>query len=339
MRAPVHRNNTLTRNSVELGNHLRRTTWQGTGYADGDGVEVPADGFTDGLPYPVISRVASPTQQLEQRRILAVAGRDQSAWVYLEPAGDDGSFVKLTTLPPDESSLTVTAVGSTDGSSVLLGLSNGAVRRAAVPGGALTDDTPGGTLPAPVVDFDVTHAGAPYALLSNGTRARRRAGAWEVVTSLMRSAAGIAVHPLHDQWLYATADDGVWFSSDGGDHWTTQSDGLPTTSRARRLSFVPHGDGWLLLLSTYGWGVFAAQVDKSRPRGPKIPHLTPAEATILFGIINDGGGIEIINGRVVQVPPREPAREKALLMGVLTLVDRLGERGTTLREHVLRQME
>jgi hypothetical protein len=338
-RSCVHRNNTLTHGDVEFGNHLRRTKWQGFGYAGGDGVEVPADGFLDGLPYPVISRVVTPNHQVNNRRVLAVAGRDQSVWVYLEPAGDDGIFAKLATLPDDQSSLTVTAVGSTDGASVLVGLSNGAIMRAAVPGGALTDETPGAPLPAAPTDFDVAHESTPYALLADGTLARQRGGDWQVVTSLLRSAAGITSHPTHGNWLYAAADDGVWLSVDGGDTWSPQSEGLPTLALARRLSFVRDGNDWRLLLTTYGWGVFAAIVSEQRPPHPRFPHLTGAEAKILFGIINDGGGIEIVGGRLVRVPPKEPARQKALLMGVLALANELGARGAALREEVIRLLE
>jgi len=339
-RSCLHRNNTLTSGGVEFGNHLRRSPWQSHEYAGGYGVEVPADGYSDGLPYPAISRVPFPSHRLQERLILAVAGRDRSVWAYLEPqGGDDGHFVKVVTGLDKRLStrVSVAAVASMDGSDVLIGLSDGALLRAAIPSGAPSSEA-GTPFPAPVYDFDVTHAAAQYLLLANGTIYRKRVGSWEQITTLGRAAAGIAAHPEYGQRLYAAADDGVWVSFDGGDHWTVQSRGLPTFAQARRLCFTPNDDGWRLLLSTYGWSVFEAEVSSDESE-PTIPELTPEEAEILFGIINDGDGVEILGGRLVRVPPRGPARERALLFGALVLARQLGKRGKGLRKRVLGELD
>lgn len=334
-RCVLHRNNTLVRGNVEFGNHIRRTIWQVDGYNAGDGVEIPAEGFADGLPYPAISRVGDPTHKIDGRLVLAVAGRDQQTWAYLEPSGgDDGRFVKASSIPAGfAADVTVTAVASHDGLRLRMGLSNGDILLASTASGApSTNETNGNTLPGGVTDLDATHDSEPYALAGNGTVYRHRDGVWDAVTTLGRPALGIAVHPSHADRLYAACDDGVWVSADAGDHWTTESDGLPTLAQARRLCFVTERDGWRRLLSTYGWGILAAHVASEEPPEPRIPQLTPHEVKILFGIIQGGGGVEIRGNKIVRVPPRAPARELALLLGAMALGDQLGERGVAIRE-------
>jgi len=76
-------------------------------------------------------------------------------------------------------------------------------------------------------------------------------------------------------------------------------------------------------------------VHTQRIRCPPIPQ---AVAHILFGVIDDGGGVIFVNGKFIPVPPRWPLLEVLDALATLeTLADRPGERTREARLLALRQ--
>jgi photosystem II stability/assembly factor-like uncharacterized protein len=326
--------------SVNTDTAIRRRAWGTFGYTDSPDNAVPADGNAAGLSGPVLRRVVDPQHDIAGSRVVAYAGLGRTLYAYLESgANDDGSFRTVGTVPPTiVPDAQISAVGSGDGTSVLVGVGAAIVRFDVAGGAAPVDETVATPLTAAIAEIDVTHADSVYALTGQAL-ARRVAGTWATGPPLGRPINRIAAHPGDADVVYASADDGVWVTVDGGQHWTITNTGLPRKVQGRGLTIAPGEDGWRLLLSTYGWGVFAASLSTGLPSRPPIPVLTREEARILFGIIQDGGGLELIGGRLVRVPPRQPARELALLMGVHELSRRLGKRGTRIREAVLRAID
>ena len=122
--------------------------------------------------------------------------------------------------------------------------------------------------------------------------------------------------------LFAATGPGVFCSTDAvGSNWVDCSNGLPEWPNGSAIQIVTAGDERSAYYATYGWGVFRASLEEDE--ATHIPEIDGAQAKILFGIIQGGGGVEIVGNRLVRVPPRGPARQLALALGVQTLASQL----------------
>lgn len=139
---------------------------------------------------------------------------------------------------------------------------------------------------------------------------------------------------------FACTDFGVEVSIDDGNSWTVVANGLPAHPHCREIALGLSGAGFpALYAATYGWGVFVAELPRCRSggRGPH-EHIPLVVAQLLFGIVADGGGVELVNGTVHVVPPREPARELAVGLLLAALSQRLEGKARTITAGVARDI-
>src|SRR6266542_2815000 len=126
-----------------------------------------------------------------------------------------------------------------------------------------------------------------------------------------------------DGVLLAATGDGVFGSADFGTTWVDCSNGLPKWPNGRALQITTAGEEPTVYFATYGWGVFRASLRADDTF--HIPEIDKKQVKILFGIIQDGDGIEIVGNALHRVPPRGPARELALALAINVLASRLDD--------------
>jgi hypothetical protein len=126
--------------------------------------------------------------------------------------------------------------------------------------------------------------------------------------------------PADQEWLIFTADRAtgrlfaatvadVFSSPDGGKTWIDASLGLPACPHCTDLRIGNDADGGsTLYLATYGRSVWRATITSGPEKGPNFD-LPPHARDILFGVIQDGGGVVRVGGRLVRIPPRQPAKD------------------------------
>jgi hypothetical protein len=125
------------------------------------------------------------------------------------------------------------------------------------------------------------------------------------------------------QWLAFAVDpeSGRLFGADqatvyelDGTTWNLTGTGLPTFAHCTDLRIATNSRGGRdLFLATYGRSVWRATISLGSPHqtNPKVPQLV---GEVLFGVIQDGGGIVRIGDQFVRIPPRPLAKD--LLAGL-----------------------
>jgi hypothetical protein len=324
-----------------------------TGVLDDDfGSVIPADGDPNGLPKLALAATHQPTHQLGGQHVLAVAGGATKLLVLLESTVPGGSpqLQTVATIPQ-----IISAVASFDGSSALVGTVDGHLYSVEVDTGTVT------ALPLPLPSGLLLGASPStavrrlrwrgpnhrLAILGNGRIARESAGGWHELTGLSWEAFDVDGDPnIADGALFAATVKGVFSSIDLGATWSECSEGLPHWPQGRAIQVVNTEGGAAVYLATYGWGVFRASLQRN-----DVVHLPPIDseqARILFGIIGDGDGVEIVGGSLRPVPPREPARQLAVALAVQVLAAQLhgaaaetltASAGALVRQLAARQME
>ena len=352
----LHRNNTLTRaDGTEFGNRIRRSNYDpGTHEMDSDlGTVVPAEGYPDGLPFPdATSVVTGPSYSRDNARMLAVAAKGTQVYGYFDTASP-GSFKRIANIgrryflhPP-----TITSVASYNGHSILVGTSQGDILMVDSATGTVTDQAtnfagwagrkigrliwPTATERYGTVSDNVVVRWDPIRSVVLGSH-----GSWILTSGTLTSGAtGIAHSSLETggSALFACTDFGVEVSMDRGSSWTGVSARLPARPHCRdiRVGRISNGHP-ALFVATYGWGAFVSELP--RPSDGGFGHIPLEVAIILFGIIADGDGVEIVNGHIVRVPPREPARDLALALAYLGLGQHLKGPGAELTTRLGEEM-
>jgi len=106
--------------------------------------------------------------------------------------------------------------------------------------------------------------------------------------------------------LFGATDADVFVSDDHGRTWVDASAGLPARPHCADLRIAADGNGGFdLYLSTYGRSVWRATI----ARRPEIFELPPEAVEILVGVLEDGGGIVRVGGRIIKIPPRPLIRD------------------------------
>jgi hypothetical protein len=106
--------------------------------------------------------------------------------------------------------------------------------------------------------------------------------------------------------LFAATDGDVFLSEDNGKSWIDASAGLPVRPHCTDLRVADDGVGGRdLYLATYGHSVWRATIDQRSP----IFDLPPEAVQILYGIIEDGGGIVRLGKHFMKLPPRPLIRD------------------------------
>jgi hypothetical protein len=339
----LHRNNTLTwSDGTEFGNRIRRSNYDPmTKDMDSElGTVVPAEGYPDGLPYPdATCVVTNPTYSRDGASMLAVAGKGTEVYGYFDTA-TPGSFKRLANIAPRLPIFitppTITAVASYDGHTILVGTSDGSIYLIDSATGTVTGEPTsfGGweghritrlIWPSPAhrygtVDNNIVVRWSSILEISFGHR-----GLWVLTTGVLTSGAtGITWSTLETGGaaLFACTDFGVEVSMDEGSSWTDVSDSLPSRPFCRDICVGLSAAGHpALFVATYGWSAFVTELP--RPSQGGLRNIPQQVVKILFGIVADGGGVELINGHIHVVPPREPARDLALALALTGLAEHL----------------
>ena len=329
----VRRNNTiLDENNVEVGNRLRTTAWlQPPGSsgapAAGRGDVIPATGLPDGLPTPAVERVQTPSFQRGDRLMLAVAGKDTTVYGLFEATASQPASLEPIAHTPSA----ITCVASLDGTEVLAGTRDGIFLCTSSTGATTKQDVAGlGSAlfgrRSGVQRIIWTSSSQRFAI-ANDHPVRWDGSGW----ALLPTAPSRGVFALHYQddfaggCLFAATDAGILASTDLGSTWSRASQGLPRRAHARNLVLHIQDERRWLYLATYGWGIWRTELPKPDSGQSQIPLIEDEMVKILFGIIQDGDGVEILpNGTLHPVPPREPARQLAaalLISGLARSID------------------
>ena len=301
--------------------HVRMATWNDAERRfNGAGSVIPKDGDAAGLEPTALEAVVVPTWRRQGQRLYACAGSSNGDvhGLFVDDRGTNAAFVRIATLPKP-----VTAVASLNGSEILAGLSDGRIVSIDAASQAWTEQAQDTTPPisSPVTRFEYvasTLMAMPivYALKRSkyapGRLLRSTGGTWTALP-----AAGdwvIFTADLSSGRLFAASATDVFSSDDGGQSWKDASLGLPVTPYCTDLRIGADADGGsTLYLTTYGRSVWKATITLPPDKGPDL-ELPPLAREILFGVIQDGGGVIRVGGRLVKIPPRQPASD--LLAGL-----------------------
>lgn len=356
----LHRNNTLTRDNgkVEFGNRIRRSNYDPAAHdMDNElGTVVPAEGYPDGMPFPSAAAVVTdPHYKRDGARMLAVVGKGTEVHGYFDSAAP-GAFRKLGDVGPGASTpdnpRSITAIASYNGFVVLAGTSDGHVYAVEAASGAVTDEPTsfGGWAGSSVSKLIWPAPTQRYGTLANSvvftwnpllsTSPTAKPGVWLLTTGTLTSGATdieYAALATGGAALFACTDFGVEVSIDDGGTWTDVGSGLPARPHCRDIRLGINAAGKpALFIATYGWGAFIAELP-GKPENP-LEHVPSLVAKILFGIVADGQGVEIINGHIHVVPPREPARDLAIALAFTVLAQHLSGPGARLTARMGEQM-
>jgi hypothetical protein len=302
-------------------NRLRISRRLATGVID-DGYVVPVDSDAAGLPKLALGATHNPTHRLDGRRVLAVAGGSTAVLVLLEPpaAASQAELRTIANVPQ-----IISAVASLDGSVILVGTIDGHLYSVDVGTGAVTAETLPANAPTGTIKR-LRWRGPEHAIgvFGNDQIFRRTNIGWEHLTTAPPSVWDVDGDPeVAGGTLFAALGNGVAASPDLGRTWADCSDGLPVWPNGRAIHVSKAGGEPAVFFATYGWGIFKASLKSDDT--VSFPEIDDERARILFGIIQDGDGIEIIGGEIHRVPPRGPARELALAAATAVLASRIGE--------------
>src|SRR5262249_3161873 len=108
-------------------------------------------------------------------------------------------------------------------------------------------------------------------------------------------------------------------SQDRGATWSRASDWLPRNTAGTGLKIGSSGGRQFLYLSTYGWGIFRADISPRKSVRIRIPHHDLIRR--LLPIIEERAGIEIRDGDIFRVYHSPEAHRLA----VATLISNLAQ--------------
>jgi WD40 repeat protein len=277
---------------------------------------VPVSGSSSSLQNPLAlarSRIAGLERNGEQ--LLAVAGKKRQLYGLWRAPGQLGTFALVGEIAAD-----VASVATYDGTQVLAGSKDGRI---------FLCDTKGGTVVQQPTDSNATDAitrilwATPdirFAINGNGRVIRWDGTQWEILAKgPSRSVYALEFVPdFAGGVLFASTICGVLGSQDRGETWFRASDGLPRCSFGTNLRLARSRGRNYLYLSTYGWGVFRADVTPRRSVQIRIPRHDLIRK--LLPIVEERRGIKIIDGDIVPVEHSLPAYQLAVTILVSSLV-------------------
>jgi hypothetical protein len=335
-------NNTLVVNNMEIGNRVRIAFWDANAksFGSGWGTVVPVDGNAAGITPNAMDIVLFPAWKKNNQVMYALVG--VMSTVYGLFANGNGTDAKLLTL--GQAADTISALGSFEGSSVFAGTTTGRI--------FILDSATGNpieqTLPA-TVSGAVTRI-EPYVQAFHLMLQRSVVRAYALVGGTLVHFDGTTWDTRPGAWstfeieretgrLFAANDSDVFASSDGGQTWTDASAGLPVRPHCTDLRIAANQDGGRdLYLATYGRSAWRTTIALPPPsdKGFHVPDLV---SDVLFGVIEDGGGVIRVDGHLHRVPPRPPIRDLLVAIVMDDLAHHMSPaRGNAVRRALLQQM-
>jgi len=328
-------NNTLPVNNVEVGNRVRVAPWNSVSqqFEGGLGQVIPVDNTNDGLPYPVLEIVNAPEYKLKDQLMYAVGGSQRQIYgLFADVEGANMHWTPLGGVSDD-----ITSLGSTDGNAIIIGTQ---------PGNVYSFDTATGnsnrmpmSLPNPasgsISRLVIQSSSLMFALHTSGFILIYDGSPWQAVSGLPQQSYSA----LETDWtenpktLYVATDTSVFSSSDNGKTWENQSTGLPARPHCSDIRFVAQADGSkYLYLGTYGRSSWRTLIPGPQ-RGGRVSPILGEIARVIYGVIQDGGGLTTGG----PVPPWGPEGELVIATAAVLLTQTVpGEVG---RSALLRSLQ
>ena len=285
---------------------IRLTTWDpAAGQFRGAGVVVRwenARAPRPGLATKVFEAVVAPNWGRAGRLMYACAGTaGGDVFGFLaEPDASNATFRRLANVDAP-----ITAVASLFGAEVLAGCADGRILLVDSATGRWSEQ-PVEVAGRPIHRLEMLSTDHGYALRA-GELCRFDGRSWTLLPPSGQTWKTFTVDRETGRLFAASAAD-VFSSSDGGRTWLDASLGLPASPHCTDLRIgADAGGGSTLYLSTYGRSVWKAKITFAL-EGPNF-ELPPQQLEVLLGVIEDGGGLVRIGGRLVRIKPRQPVSE------------------------------
>jgi hypothetical protein len=278
---------------------------------NGEGTIVPKENDAAGLEPPAMETVVDPAWRRGGQLLYACAGM-LNGDVYGLFADADAGNARF--LPIANVGRGVSAISSLTGETILVGCADGSIVAVDSLSGAATAQPQDDNAPAGSINhIEVLSPTLAYALKAetllrfNGQRWTALADQQWVLFTAERGSGRLFAATTHD----------VFSSADGGLTWSDASAGLPVSPNCSSLRIGDDGDGGrTLYLSTYGRSVWRAPITLPPGKGLDID-LPPLVKDALVGIVQDGGGIVRIGGRLTRIRPRGPSVDLLAAMAIL----------------------
>jgi hypothetical protein len=242
--------NQLLRCNNSNSNRISVATWNPTNKQFGGAQVILVDGTNDGLVFPILEIVGSPTYMVNNQLMYAVAASARQVYgLFADTGGVNMHWRPLSTLNED-----ITSLASGDGTVIIIGTAKGNIYSYDV-SSALSTQMSVPNIAGNISEIIFQSPTLMFALHSAGFLLRYTGGVWNVLTGLVQQQ----YNTLEADWttdlpsLFIATDTSVFGSTDNGDTWANESDGLPALPYCRDLRFVIEADGSkYLYLATYG---------------------------------------------------------------------------------------
>jgi hypothetical protein len=291
-------------------------------------------GTAAGMSPTAMAAVTDPVWANQGQLMYACTG-DVAGNLYGLFANADGTRARLMKLASVGSE--VVGLASLDGQSIVAGTIDGRVVRLTTATGALADETLppdfsgqqnkmvsrieivqtlADSLRLVGIEHPRMYALRGWTLLYFDGREWRTLPGAEWVT--------FAVEADSDR-VFAADQASVFELSSDRNSWRQVANGLPSFSHCTDLRIATNSDrGRDLFLATYGRSVWRAAITSSPP-SLGLPNVPPLVGEVLFGIIQDGGGLFRVGNQVHVIPPRPVLREILVGLAIYGLADALGD--------------
>lgn len=279
--------------------------------------QVPVFGSSHSLENPVaLGRPRTAGLDREGNQLLAVAGKQHKLYGLWRAPGQIGQFTPLAELPAD-----IRSVATYDGTQVLAGSADGQIYLCDTESGKLIHASTGSTSTDAITRLLWAAPDIRFAVNRQGRIIRWDGSQWEALTTgPSRSVFALEFAAnLSGGVLFAATMYGVLASQDRGETWYKASEGLPRCLFGTNLRVASSGGRDWLYLSTYGWGVFRADVTPRRSVRIRIPRHDLIRK--LLPIVEQRRGITIRDGDVVPVEYSPTAYQLAVTTLINSLVD------------------
>ena len=316
--------------------NVQLTTWNETARAfNGPGAVVPRDGETGGLTPTALEAVVEPAWRRDGRLLYACAGATTGVvyGLFADADGSNAAFRSIANVGPS-----ITAVASLSGAEILIGCSDGRILAVDSMSGLWTEQPQDGSSPASgsVSRFEVLSRDRAYGL-KGGVLLQFNGQRWTALPADQEWV--VFTVELTTGRLFAASTIDVFSSADGGKTWTDASRGLPACAYCTDLRIGADADGGsTLYLTTYGRSAWRAAITLPPDSGPNL-ELPPQALEILFGVIQEGGGVVRVGGRLVRIQPGRPATDVLSGLAIDQIAQGMSpESGREIRRTTLQQI-
>jgi hypothetical protein len=283
-------------------------------FPQGPGTVIAADDKPGGVAPTAVEVVTTPSYRRNGKLVFATVGSlptgDVHGLVAADPRGEkpdarDVSLIRFGTVGAP-----VSALGSYDGSTIMIGTTTGRILSLDSDPGIITEYALPDVADGVVSRIEVFPAPTRLGALPDNAYALVGDGIFHFNGLYWSATAGTGwttfAYDRSTDRLFGATDADVFASDDHGRSWVDASVGLPARPHCADLRIAADGRGGLdLYLSTYGRSVWRTTI----ARRPNILELPPQAVEVLVGVLEDGGGLVRLGKRIFKIPPRPLIRD------------------------------